>query len=147
MAETKYGKYIVKQLKTNIKEAPWTNPVPAVGKGHGGRLLFLDQEVIPGAFYVETAWSHPRGLITEPRSVAEAHKHDYDEVLGMFGTDLNDPYNLYGEVEFWLGDEKHIITESCIIFIPQGLTHCPIIYHRIDKPIFNFTTHSGKMYV
>lgn len=147
MAETKYGKYIVKQLKTNIKEASWTNPVQPAGKGHGGRLLFLDEEVMPGAFYVETAWSHPRGLITEPKSVAEPHKHDYDEVLGMFGTDLDDPYKLNGEVEFWLGDEKHIITESCIIFIPQGLTHCPLIYHRIDKPIFNFTTHSGKMYI
>ena len=147
MAETKYGKYIVKQLKTNIREASWTNPVQPAGKGHGGRLLFLDEEVIPGAFYVETAWSHPVGLITEPKSVAEAHAHDYDEVLGMFGTDLNDPYKLNGEVEFWLGDEKHIITDSCIIFIPKGLTHCPLIYHRIDKPIFNFTTHSGKMYV
>jgi hypothetical protein len=147
LADTKYGKYIVKQLKSNIAEASWINPVQAAGKDRGGRLLFLDQEVVPGAFYVETTWSFPRGVITEPKSVAEPHKHDYDEVLGMFGTDLNDPYELNGEVEFWLGDEKHIITESCIIFIPRGLMHCPLVYRRIDKPIFNFTTHPGKMYV
>ena len=63
MADTKYGKYIVTQLKTNIAEASWTNPVQAARKGHGGRLLFLDKEVVTGAFYVETAWSPPRGLI------------------------------------------------------------------------------------
>ena len=147
MDETKYGKYIVRKLKSNIKEAEWTNPVQTAGEGEGGRLLWLDNEMIPGAFYVETAWSHPVGLVTEPKTVAESHAHDFDEVLGMFGTDLNDPYNLNGEVEFWLGDEKHLITESCIIFIPKGLMHCPLIYHRIDKPIFNFTTFPGGMYV
>jgi hypothetical protein len=148
MDTSKYGKYIVTGLKSNIAEASWTNPevVQAAGEGHGGRVLFLDDEVIPGAFYVETAWSSPQGLIEEPISVAEPHKHDYDEVLAMFGTDLDKPYELNGEVEFWLGDEKHIITKSCIIFIPKGLTHCPLIYRRIDKPIFNFTTHPGKMY-
>ncbi len=145
---SKYGKYIVTELKSNIAEASWTNAgvVQAAGKGHGGRVLFLDSEVIPGAFYVETAWSFPQGVIKEPKSVAEPHTHDFDEVLGMFGTDLDHPYELNGEVEFWLGGEKHTLTKTCIIFIPRGLVHCPLIYRRVDKPIFNFTTHSGKMY-
>jgi hypothetical protein len=68
--------------------------VQPVGKGRGGRLLFLDSEVIPGAFYVETVWSFPRKGDEEPRTVAQAHKHDYDEVLGMFGTNVDDPYDL-----------------------------------------------------
>lgn len=147
MDETKYGKYIVTDLKQNIAEASWTNPIQVAGKGKGGRLLFLDGELVPGAFYVETAWTFPRNSNKEPRAVAEAHQHDYDEVLGMFGTDTDNPYDLGGEVEFWLGDEKHILTQSCIIFIPGGLMHCPLIYRKVDKPIFNFTTHNGKMYV
>jgi hypothetical protein len=146
MAETKYGKYIITELKQNIDEASWVNPVQAAGKGQGGRVLFLDNEVVPDAFYVETVWCPPRGLIKEPRSVAEPHKHDHDEVIAHFGTDLNDPYELNGEIELWLGDEKHILTKTCIIFIPKGLMHCPMIYRRIDKPIFTFTTHPGKMY-
>ena len=89
-----------------------------------------------------------RGLfeIKEPKSVAEPHRHNYDEVLCMFGTNPEDPYDLGGEVEFWLEDEKNILTRSCIIFIPKGLQHCPLIYRRVDRPIFNFTTHHGKMY-
>jgi hypothetical protein len=146
MAETKYGKYIVTELKPNIDEASWTNPVQPAGKGRGGRVLFLDNEVVPGAFYVEVAYGGPLKIEGKPKSVAEPHKHDYDEVLAMFGTDLNDPYALNGEVEFWLGDEKHIITNSCIIFIPRGLMHCPLILRNQTKPIFSFTTHHGKMY-
>jgi hypothetical protein len=152
MDGTKYGKYIITQLKSNIAEASWTNPnIQAAGKGRGGgrggRVLFLDSEVVPGAFYVEVAFGGPQKTKQKPRSVAEPHKHDYDEVLAMFGTDLSDPYALNGEVEFWLGDEKHIITKSCIIFIPKGLMHCPLIYRNVEKPIFSFTTHHGKMYI
>jgi quercetin dioxygenase-like cupin family protein len=146
MAETKYGKYIVTKLKQNIVDAPWTNVVEPIPKEQGLRVLWLDSEVVPGAFYIETVWAFRQGIIKDPKSVAEPHKHDYDEVLAMFGTDFNDPYELNGEVEFWLGDEKHILTKTCIIFIPRGLMHCPLIYRRVDKPIFTFTTHSGKMY-
>jgi hypothetical protein len=148
MAGSKYGKYIVTELKQNIAKSPWAPPTPVqpVGKGRGGRLLFLDSEVVPEAFYVETAWSFPRKADEPPRTVAQAHKHDYDEVLGMFGTNVDDPYDLCGEVEFWLDDEKHVLTKSCIIFIPKGLQHCPLIYRRVDRPIFNFTTGPGRMY-
>jgi hypothetical protein len=148
MAGSKFGKYIVTELKEHIAEPGWAPPKPIerAGKGKGGRLLFLDSEVVPGAFYVETAWSLPQKTKEEPITVAEPHKHDYDEVLCMFGTNMDDPYKLFGEVEFWLGNEKHIITKSCIIFIPKGVMHCPLIYRKVERPIFNFTTHHGKMY-
>lgn len=148
--KSKYGKNIITRLKQNIKEGPaTTGRIEGAGKNKGGRLLWLDNEVFPGAFYVETALSVPMKNLKpekEPKSVANPHTHDWDEVLGMFGTDPADPYNLFGEVEFWLGGEKHIITQSCLIYIPAGLEHCPLIYRKVEKPIFNFTTYQGKMY-
>jgi hypothetical protein len=149
MPESKYGKFIVTELKENIAKSPWSPPVPVqrAGKGSGGRLLYLDNEVIPGSFYVETAWSFPMKDDDPPKTVAKTHRHDYDEVLGMFGTDTSDPYDLCGEVEFWLGGEKHVITRSCIIFIPKGTEHCPLTYLKVHKPIFNFTTGQGRMYL
>jgi hypothetical protein len=93
MAESEFGKYIITELKQNIEEASWTNPIQAAGKGRGGRLLFLDNEVIPGSFYVETAWSAPQGLVKEPRIVAEAHKHNYDKSLQCSVLTLSDPTN------------------------------------------------------
>ena len=51
MAETKYGKYIVTEVKPNIPGTSWHPPVTPVGKGQGGRIMYLDSEVAPGAFY------------------------------------------------------------------------------------------------
>jgi mannose-6-phosphate isomerase-like protein (cupin superfamily) len=149
MAETKYGKYIVSALKQNIVEAPWSPPVTSVSKGKGGRLLFLDNEVVPGAFYLECVWIVPHAGASEgkPRGVGtKPHTHDYDEVICFFGTNQDDYYDLGGEVELWLGDEKHIINKSSIVFIPAGLKHCPLTFLRVDRPIFHFTSGPGKMY-
>ena len=57
----------------------------------------------------------------EPHS----HAHDYDETLGFFGTDPADLYDLGGEIEFWIEDEKFMLTRSCLIFIPQGHLSLP----------------------
>lgn len=150
MTESKYGKYIVSALKSNIVEAPWSPPVTSVSKGKGGRLLFLDEEVVPGAFYLECVWivppDSPEALERRRNISVQPHSHDYDEVLCFFGTNQEDFYDLGGEIELWLGDEKHVITKSSIVFIPAGLQHCPLRFLRVDRPIFHFTGGPGKMY-
>ena len=83
-----------------------------------------------GDVYPETA---------EPYS----HAHDYDETLGFFGTDLSDPYDLGGEIELWMEDEKFVLTRSCLIFVPKGMHHCPLVIHRVDRPIFHFWAVPG----
>jgi len=54
---------------------------------------------------------------------------------------------LNGEVEFWLEDEKYILTKSCFILCPKGLKHCPLRVVRVDKPIlFLAFSVSSKYY-
>lgn len=148
--ESEYKKYIITELKSNIVEGKWTEPMQIAGDGKDGRVLWIDNELIPGAFYVETTWAFP---ITEsdppdkyPHTVNQSHTHNYDEVLAFFGTNYNDPHDLGGEIELWLGGEKQTITKSAIVFIPKGLQHCPLIYKQVEKPIFIFSTGPGKMY-
>jgi hypothetical protein len=151
MADSKYGKYIITELKENIAFAPWGPPIQNSGKEPGDSVLYLDNEVIPGAFYVETDWYNPREkdepVDKYPRTVVTPHAHNFDEVLCFFGTDFDDPHDLRGEIEFWLGDEKHMFTKSSIVFIPKQLQHGPLIYHRVEKPIFSFSLGPGKMYL
>ena len=145
MAESKYGKYIVTKPKANIVAPPWApqGPIP-------GRLAYIDEEVIDGAFYMECVWLMP-GMRPPPgvdpeKLGPQVHTHDYDEILGFFGSDTKNMYDLGGEAELWLEDEKHIINKSCLVFIPKGMKHCPLIFTRIDKPIFHFSVGPGKMY-
>jgi mannose-6-phosphate isomerase-like protein (cupin superfamily) len=102
----------------------------------GTRLLDLDQ--VAGAFYTDFAWLW--GGSAKGNSVVE-HSHDFDEVIGFIGTKggQKDPHDLGGEMEVWLGGEKHLLTKSCLIFVPKGLKHCPIRFKRIDAPILFFT--------
>ena len=75
-----------------------------------------------------------------------AHSHDFDEVLGFIGTVRSDPYDLGGEIEFWLDDEQYIFNKTCLIFVPRGLKHLPLIFRRVDSPIFFFTEGNGTTY-
>jgi hypothetical protein len=138
--ETKYGKYIITGMKPDVNLPSWRlerKPTDA-----STRLLWLDDDVIKGAFYVECVW-YWKG---SEQSIVEAHTHPFDEVITFFGTNPEDPQDLCGEVELWLDDEKHILTKSSLIFVPKGLKHCPLIIRRADRPIFHFTTGPGGKY-
>jgi hypothetical protein len=143
MAESKYGKYIITELKQGAR-AEVHQQGPNAGKDHT-QVLYLDDEVIKGAFYVESVWMWP-GQFYPATAEPESHAHDFDEVITFFGTNPDDPNDLCGEIEFWLEDEKHILTKSCMIFVPGGMKHCPLIIRRVDRPIFHFATGHGGYY-
>jgi len=145
MPESKYGKHIITDMKQNVKEASWSYRVPAVGKGRSGRVLWLDSEIFPGAFYLETVWQYPADA-EYPKTTTERHTHDFDEAVCFFGTNPDDPYDLCGEIELWLEDEKHTITRSCIVYIPAGMKHCPLTINRVERAIFELTVGPGTMY-
>ncbi len=106
------------------------------------RMIYLDNDVIEGAFYVECAWFWPAD--TEDKGSPAPHTHDYGEVLAFFGTNPDDPHDLCGEVELWIDGEQNILDKSFLAFIPAGTTHCPLIIRRVDRPIFHFATGPGK---
>jgi mannose-6-phosphate isomerase-like protein (cupin superfamily) len=139
MAELKYQKYIVKDLtlpeEIQQKQPEYTK--------RATRIAWLDENLVEGAFSVICSWYWK---VTEGIGTP-LHTHDYDEVLGFFGGDPENPRDLYGEVEFWMDDEKYILNESCLIYIPKDLPHCPLNVLRVDKPIFFLAISlSGKYY-
>jgi hypothetical protein len=79
-----------------------------------------------------------------PSSDVKPHKHDYDEVLALIGSNPDDPNNLNGELEIFLNGEKHLITKSVMIFLPAGLEHGPIRWLRVDRPVFHFSCGMTK---
>jgi hypothetical protein len=139
MAESKYGKYIVTELKVPEDKKKITEFYATYAR----RILWMDEKVVEGAFHMNTAWFINASTTTEN----EPHVHNSDEIIGFFGNNADDPYDLGGEVEIWLEDEKHILTSSSLIFVPAGMKHCPLILRRVDRPIFHFTVVTGGQYI
>ena len=139
MTERKYEKYILQDLKMPEGMMP-----SEAYKQRATKVLWMDGENTPGAFNVNVVW------LWKPTPAEfnhdDAHKHDYDEVIGFFGSDFNNPYNLNAEIEFWLEDEQYILTKSTLLFIPTGLTHCPLNVLSVSRPVFHFTTVMSGSY-
>jgi hypothetical protein len=140
MPETKYGKYIITETIKPKKQAPWEPEFTPEELVPG---LYLNDSIVKGAFFVVTDWTLPP-FANEIHG--EPHKHDFDEVLAFFGSDPENPHDLYAEAEIPLGDEIHTVTKSCLIFIPKGVMHGPIVFKRIDRPIFHFGCGMTKEY-
>jgi hypothetical protein len=142
MAKTKYGKYIIEDWngrpKSDVRDQ---DEFQKVLHKIAFPVLYLDNNMIEGAFYTEFMWFHSAST-----AQVEAHTHDFDEILAFLGSDKADYHNLCGEIEFWLDDEKHILTKSCMIFIPKGLKHSPLVLRRVDKPILHCSFGPAKVY-
>jgi hypothetical protein len=163
MTKSKYGKYIYTDLKQGVVMPGFKGP-QTIGQGYlnGYRrslehVIWMDSEVIPGAFYAECTWIWPpfmkdqRPRVISPEEAKkwpgiQPHTHDFHEVLTYFGTNFDDPSDLCGEVEFWLEDEKFILNKSFMAYIPAGMKHCPLKTLRMDAPMFHYTIGPGKKY-
>ncbi|MBR3689969.1 MAG: hypothetical protein IKL97_02560 [Eggerthellaceae bacterium] len=108
------------------------------------RIVWIDGEVCPGAFQMNTAWYHS---VPERDPIFGPHTHDdCDELIGFFSSDPENPYDLGGEIEFTIGDEAHLLTKSSIIFVPAGLSHNPMRILKVDRPIFHFSVITKTAY-
>jgi hypothetical protein len=139
MTKSKYAQYILTNLHTpeqmdqeTIKKLEEWNHL----------ILWIDDKVVPGSFQMNCCW-YVKVPDNQPYF---QHKHDVPEIIGLFGSDYQNPHNMGGEVEFWMEDEKFIINESCMIFVPAGVKHCPLYLKRVDMPIFHFTVVTSPLY-
>jgi hypothetical protein len=109
--------------------------------------LYINNELqgkLKGAFHLDTT------LVVRPsdekKPGVKAHYHECDEYLVFHGTNPEDPFDLGGEVEFWLGGEKHIVTKSCAIFIPKGVLHGPLKTLKVERPFLSISVANTLNY-
>ncbi len=120
MVESKYRKYIVETPK---------------GKLHTGEVFegFLASPDVLGVdcqiLYSVITESDPEGDETEP------HTHDFPHVMCFFGSNPNDKYDFDADIEFYIEGEMQVINKPSIVTVPAGLSHCPLIFRRIGKPV------------
>jgi mannose-6-phosphate isomerase-like protein (cupin superfamily) len=140
-------KYFVFHDKANPKVPAFRNKIP---QGFEHRVAHLDGETVPGAgFHAETAWIWPEErskLKNQDVSFVSKHTHSFPEVIGFFGSDLNDIHSLHGEVELWVEGKQYKINKSFCAIIPEGVEHGPLTIRNVKKPIFHYTAGHARLY-
>lgn len=65
------------------------------------------------------------------------HTHVADEMYFFIGTNPEDPMDLGGELELWIGAgddaEKLTITRTSAVRIPAGTPHLPFVVRRVER--------------
>jgi hypothetical protein len=146
MASLQYSKYIVTEPKPLPPEVQAKfEAVRRSGKStvESTHLLSVDSEIMEGMFYVDCVWLW-KGSSEE--AIEEPHVHDFDEVIAFIGSNREDPQDLGGEITIWLDSEKHVLSKTCLIFVPAGASHCPVVFNHIEKPAFFATISPSKKY-
>ncbi len=139
-AERNFAKYISYDVNPSKASREAEKQMAALNQRIGSTvrgIRLLDIDGIEGSFYTDFLWMWEG---TSKGNLEEEHSHDFDEVIGFIGAKgQQDPHDLGSEIELWLGGEKHIITKSCLIWVPRGLKHCPLKLTRIGSPTLAFT--------
>ena len=97
------------------------------------RLIFYSRDHV-GEKPLSVLWN----CITEPYlMVNDPHAHDFDQFLHFYGADSLHIGDFQAEVEITLGEEmeKHVITETTVLYIPAGTLHCPLDFKVVRKPV------------
>jgi hypothetical protein len=136
MAKLKYSKYFLNELAPEIKNKGF-GKVPSM-------VAFTDNDIIEGSQFFSVMVMGPRALSKEHGP----HTHRDPELLAALGTDPDHPKELGAEFELFMGPEmeKHVITETTLIFIPANFIHCPFRVTKVTRPfIFIQAQYSPKL--
>ena len=136
-----YGKYFVQELQEpeSLKAPEFCE----MYRKFANRVLWIDGNVVPGAFQMNTAWYF---AVPENGPFMTEHVHDYDELIGFYGSNPDDPYDLGGVIEFSINGETHRLTRTTLIFVPGGTTHNPLRILDVKRPIFHFSAVTNTKY-
>ncbi len=137
------GKYAANFVQ--VSPGPGMDPeFKAIYDKFAKRIIWMDGDVCPGAFQMNTAWY---SAVPERDPIFPEHVHDdCDELIGFFSSDPDNPYDLGGEIEYTVGGEAHLLTKSTMIFVPANLPHNPMRILKVDRPIFHFSVVTKTKY-
>jgi len=119
--------------------------------------LIFEEPIVEGNFAPKIGLKDLEGLdiriayncVSEPFfMIKNAHKHEHAQYLCFIGGNPMDIRDFGAEVELYLGDEgeKHIIDKTTVVHVPAGLSHCPLNFTKVDKPIIFMDIYPAAEY-
>jgi hypothetical protein len=87
------------------------------------------QQINIANYYIEFGW-----IWDIPESISEMRHEKYDEIVLHIGGDPDNPEDLGADMEFGLGGDLLKFDTSHALYIPKGLNHGPLKWHKVRKP-------------
>jgi hypothetical protein len=147
----RYAKYFVEMGPEReampFKVPGMVNPINFDKKDHEKCTLHFEYFIWYGpGFWIgarnEGDQTLPNGDVITVRAMP--HRHPHEEIFIFMGTDPNNPYELGGEHEFWIGEgdkaEKYSITKTTVLVVPKGVVHNPNSCLWADRPYLMLVT-------
>ena len=139
MAENKYDHLFISGVDPEVQK---TRPLPAIG--------FLNGETFEGCNGTMVFWIGPEpygpyGTKAWGEIAHGPHTHKHPELFIHLGTDLDNPMDLGAEVEMCVGPEmeKHIVTQSTIMYMPPHFVHGPWRVLNVTRPFLVVTINQS----
>lgn len=147
MAERKYDKYFItyertqREMESGIKQF---------------MSAYIDGTIAKGSNQYSVFWVFPdtfgQPLDSEPGkykwwSGHPPHIHKEAELLFHIGTNPDNPSDLGAEVVLYMGPEleRHVITQSNVVFIPPNFIHCPWTPVKTWRPWISIEVHQSPV--
>ena len=129
MADSKFGKYIHHHPLFKLPESVSLKEIKGITHP---REIFLADKLVKGCgVIIDIGWHF---TVPDPDPIEPPHAHDMDTVLCFIGSDPKLPSNLGAVLQINLGDEIHVLTKTCAVFIPKGLKHNICAHQKVDRP-------------
>lgn len=129
--EGKYGRY----YNCNYGSFdPWWYHRPGFDRTSIVEILAMDDTTVPVGCH-----GFPTTIAFKVKADEECGRPPYmhadsAEYIGYCTTDPYNPDELGAEIEFQIGDEIHVITRPCYVYIPKGLTYGPVKVTKMTRP-------------
>jgi len=144
MTERKYNKYFIEYERSQREMESGRKP---------SMISFLDDNVVKGSCVYSIFWVFPDSFGQSPDEPGKyvwwsghpPHIHKEAELLIHIGTNPDDPTDLGGEVEIYMGPEleRHVFTKSTVVYLPPNFIHCPWKPVRTWRPWINIEVHQS----
>ena len=150
----KYSKYIYDyDFESDEYYVRWRPPAPAEGSDEpaaetrsrncrGSGYSRLNTDAMPGNNLYVADWVLPHED-SMPGVGHPPHVHKDAELIWVIGGDREHPKELGAKIEVYLGPEmeRHIINQSCVLYIRPYFMDCPWRILRTTKP---WNLHGGE---
>jgi quercetin dioxygenase-like cupin family protein len=141
------SKFYVYDLDQKAESPHFKHETPFQGSSTRKQLIYIDSDNFPGAFYSEYLWHFPgKDPMAEEQAGIGPHTHPFGQVISFVGTNEESLFDLGGEVEIWLEDQKFTLNKTFLVYIPAGMRHGPIRINKIERPIWQYVLGSGPKY-